>query len=240
MFRHDGIREKYNLKLGINTMVPFERLLKVMLQPWVAASYLGFVVLSFLYFDQSIAWFFYDLDLKTKLPIVYWLTKLGTGELYIVGLFLLILYFRYVRPNKTSETRSVFLWLCVFVPYMICAALKLCLGRARPALLFDNQIYGFFGFHLQSSYWSCPSGHTSTIMGLVAGLIILFPRYCYLFLCSGLLLISTRVLLTNHYLSDVMATAYLTFMEVAVLLWIMRRKAWLTSALQPMNFMPTT
>lgn len=216
-------------------MVPFEQVLKMMLRPWVAACYLSVVVLSFLYVDQPIAWFFYDLDLRTKLPFLYWLTTLGTGEFYIVGLFLLVLFFRYVRPDKPSEARSWFLWCCVVIPYVICGLLKVSLGRARPELLFDSQLYGFYGFHLQAIYWSFPSGHTTTIMGLVFGLIILFPRYCTALLWSGFLLISTRVLLTNHYLSDVLTTSYLTMMEVAVLLWIMRRKAWLIFAFRPMR-----
>jgi len=211
-------------------MTPFERLEKNMLRPWVIISYLCFVVLSFLYFDQPIALFFHDKNLGIKLPIIRWFTHLGTGELYVIGLFLLALFYRYIRPNKKNEVRSWFLWLCVLVPYFICAILKINLGRARPELLFDNQLYGFYGLHFDSHYWSFPSGHTSTITGLVLGLIILFPRYCYAFFLSGLLLVSTRVFLTSHYLSDVLTTGYLTFLEVALLIWILRRKAWLYCA----------
>ena len=217
-------------------MAPFDRLLKIMLQPLVATCYLSFVMLSFLYFDQPIAWFFYNLDLKTKLPVLYWVTKLGTGEVYVIVLFLLFMFFRYIRPDTTKETRSLFLWLCVLVPYVLCGVLKVFLGRARPELLFDNQLYGFYGLHLQAVYWSFPSGHTTTIMGLVFGLIVLFPRYSYAFLCAGLLIVSTRVLLTNHYLSDVMTTGYLTLLEVGLLVMILRRKSWLRSVYQPINF----
>lgn len=216
-------------------MAPFDHLLKIMLRPWVVICYLSFVVVSFLYFDQPIAWFFYEEGLRAKLPVLYWLTQLGTGEFYIAALFLLALFYRYVRPNKTSEIRSWFLWLCVVVPYLVCCVLKISLGRARPELLFSHQLYGFYGLHFQPKYWSFPSGHTTTLMGLVFGLIILFPRYCYAFFITGVLLISTRILLTNHYLSDVLTSGYLTFLEVALVLFVLRRKDWLSHVWQPMN-----
>ena len=220
-------------------MSPFDRSLKTMLQPWVAISWLSFVVLSFFYLDEPIARFFYELDLRSKLPVLYWLTNLGVGEFYIAGLFLLAMFYRYVRPNQLKQTRSWFLWLCIIFPYVVCLVLKVCLGRARPELLFSHHIYGFFGLHFQHMYWSFPSGHTTTIMGLVFGFIVLFPRYCYLFFFAGLMVVSTRVLLTNHYLSDVLMTSYLTLLEIGLVLLFLRRKAWLNAAYQPMNDLAT-
>lgn len=217
-------------------MCPFDRLFKIMLKPWVAASYLSFAILSFLYFDQSIAYYFYDLALKTKLPIIYWLTKLGTSFVYITLLFLLAMFFRYLRRNKPNENRCWFLWLCVLVPNLICLVLKVLLGRARPELLFSDNLYGFYGLHFTAPFWSLPSGHTTTIMGLAFGLCVVFPRYFYAILLSGLILISTRILLTSHYLSDVIFTSFLTLLEVGILLFILRRKAWLVSAHQTMHY----
>jgi len=205
-------------------MSPFDRLLKIMLQPWVAISYIGFIVLSFFYFDKPIAFYFNALALKTKLPLLELITKLGISTVYISLFFLLAMFFRYVYRNKTCEIRSWFIWLCVLVPNLICLVLKVLLGRARPELLFDNQLFGFYGLHFKASFWSFPSGHTTTIMGLVFGLCIVFPRYFYAFLLSGLLLISTRVILTNHYLSDVMATSYLTLLEVGLISLLLHRR----------------
>jgi membrane-associated phospholipid phosphatase len=220
-------------------MAPFDHVLKTMLRPWVVLCYFSIVILSFFYFDQPVAWFFYHLNMKEKLPFVYWLTHLGTGEIQVVALLLLAVFFRYVRRNKIWEIRSWFLWLCVTIPYLLCIVLKIFMGRARPALLFESQIYGFYGLRFDHGYWSCPSGHTSTMMGLVFGLMILFPRYCYAFFSAGLLVISTRVLLTNHYLSDVLFTGYLVLLEVGLLLFVLRRKAWLSPVCQPMNCMAT-
>lgn len=216
-------------------MSPFDRLLKAMLQPWVVVSYMGFVVLSFFYFDQPIAWFFNDLSFKTELPFIYWLTRLGVSMVYIILFLMVALFFRYIHRNKEYEARSWFLWLCVLIPNLICLVFKVLLGRARPQLLFSDHLYGFYGMHFHADFWSFPSGHTTTIMGLVFGLCVVFPRYFYAFILTGLLLVSTRVLLTNHYLSDVMTTGYITLLEVGFLLVLLRRKAWLRSVYRTMH-----
>lgn len=209
----------------------FDRVLKLMMRPLVAISYLCFIVLSFFYFDKPIAYYFHSLSLKTTLPPIFWITKLGTGAIYMSLFLLLALFFRYIRQNKQWEARSWFLWLCVLIPNIVCGVLKVCLGRARPELLFDHHIFGFYGVHTNQLYWSCPSGHTTTVTGLALGLSILFPRFCYAFLIAGLGVISTRVFLTNHYLSDVMFTGYLTFLEMGFLLFYLRRKNWLSSVI---------
>lgn len=208
-------------------MAPFDRLLHLMLRPWIAGSYVAFIFLSFFYFDKSVAYYFHDLNLNTIFPVLNWVTCLGEGFVYIGAFFLLALFFRYIYRNNTWETRAWFLWLCVLAPNVVSIFLKILLGRARPKLLFDDNLFGFYGLQSNGLYWSFPSGHTTTIVGLVLGFSIVFPRLVYLWLLSGFLIISTRVLLTNHYLSDVMATSYLVLLEIGLMVLYLRRKQWL-------------
>ena len=123
--------------------------------------------------------------------------------------------------------RSWVLLLCVLIPNIISLALKILLGRARPELLFDQSLYGFYGLHFVRPFWSFPSGHTTTVVGLVLGLMLIFPRHFYAFIVAGLLVISTRVFLTDHYLSDVLGTSYLVLFEVGLLSIIFRDKKWI-------------
>ncbi len=205
-------------------MTPFERLLAIMIKPWVVVSYLGLIILSFLYLDRPIAYYFHGVDLRTNLPVLNWFTKLGLGALYLGPLFFLAVFFRYIHRNREWEVRAWFLWLCVLVPSIICVLLKMALGRARPDLLFSEQLYGFYGWQTHAPFWSFPSGHTTTVMGFVGGLCVLFPLYCYAFLSLGLVVVLSRILLTHHYLSDVMAASYLALLEVGLLLWWLRRR----------------
>ena len=213
-------------------MTPFDRLFAVMIKPSVVVLYVGLVILSFLYLDQPIANYFHNVDVRTNLSIINWITKLGMGIVYVPALFLLACFFRYQRVNKGWEARSWFLLMCVVIPGSICGFIKVILGRARPDMWFDGQFYGFYGFHSDATFWSFPSGHTSVIMGITLGLSVLFPRHFYTLLLAGLTVASTRIVLTHHYLSDVLSAFYLTVLEIGVLLCILRRKSWLAPALK--------
>ena len=207
-------------------MTPFERLLAIMIKPWVVVSCIGLIILSILYADQPIAYYFHSLHQHGYTIFLVWLTTLGMNQLYIVPLFILGVIFRYVYHNTLWATRTWFLWSCVLVPNIVCVVLKIGLGRARPDLWFSDQQYGFYGIHTQSSYWSFPSGHTTTVMGFVFGLSVLFPRYTMLYLIFGLMVVVSRVMLTQHYLSDVMVASYLALLEVGLLHYWFQCKKW--------------
>lgn len=207
-----------------------ERLLQFMLKPRAMFSVFFLTGLSFFFIDRSIATYVYSLNLKANWPWLSWITHLGLGEVYF-GLFLtLALFFRYISTNPKLEARIWFLLLCVSIPDIICLGLKVILGRARPELLFSSDLYGFYGFHLEPSFWSFPSGHTTSIFGLIFGLCIVFPRYRVSFFLLGIIVATSRILLNCHYLSDIMTASYLTLVEIAIVLNILQRKSWLAPA----------
>ena len=205
-------------------MALFERLFALLIKPWMVVSCLGLMILFMLYLDQPIAYYFHGVGCKTTLYLMNRLTVFGWSTLYLVTLFGCAIFFRYIYRNKIWEDRSWFLWLCVVIPNLICLMLKVSLGRARPELLFSKDLYGFYGFNTHSAYWSFPSGHTSTVMGFVLGLSILFPRYWYLIILSGLFVVFSRIFLTFHYLSDVLVAIYLVLIELGLLLYFLKRK----------------
>lgn len=200
-------------------MTSFDRLFKGMTKPWVAISYVFLVVLSFLYIDKPLTLFCASLDWGQFVVVLNGLTFLGYKTMYVLGLPVFALVFRYVLKHRTWACRTWFLWLCVFVPNAIGAVFKILVGRARPELLLQAQEYGFKWVHMDHLHHSFPSGHTATIMGLVFGLWIVMPRYRFMFLCFGVAVGISRILLLQHYLSDVLTAAYLALIEV----WIMQR-----------------
>lgn len=205
-------------------MTPFERIVSTMTKPWVLVTYVSFVIVSYFYFDKSIAIYFHALDFRTNFLALTWVTNAGISSVYFISLFTMALFFKFMLPNRKWEARFWFLWLCVVLPNCICLVLKVLLSRARPELLFADGFYGFYGLQVHSEFWSFPSGHTTTIMGLVFGLSILFPRYAYLSLLAGLTIASSRILLTHHYLSDVLTAIYLTMIEIYLFVWFIRHK----------------
>ncbi|MGQ3890423.1 phosphatase PAP2 family protein [Legionella sp. CNM-4043-24] len=208
-------------------MPHFKRLLSFMIKPWMIVLYLFLVVFSFFYIDRPLAEYLISFDLRNNFYLLNLFTKLGSFAPWLVLFFGAGIYCRYVRPNRLWEERSWFLLLCVFVTSAVCGILKTMLGRARPEAWFSEQAWGFYGFHAQNSYWSLPSGHTTTIMTLAFALSVVFPRYFGRFIAIGLLVSLSRVLLVHHYLSDVLSAAFLALIEVGLLVWLLQKKSWL-------------
>ncbi|MCH9755820.1 MAG: phosphatase PAP2 family protein [Gammaproteobacteria bacterium] len=206
-------------------MTPFNQLFKCMTKPWVIASYALLMVLLFLYFDKPIAVFFHDLKLGYLKYFLVAITSLGKSKPAIGLLFLLALLFRYIVHKKKWEMRAWFLWLCTLIPSVIVLGLKMLFGRARPELWFSDGLYGFQWIKFERLYWSFPSGHTATMMGLMFGLCVVWPRYRFVFLLFGFFVMLSRIVLFQHYVSDVMVSLYLTLIEVGILQWVLQRYA---------------
>lgn len=205
-------------------MLSFHRLFTVMSKPWVMFFSIMLLIICFNYIDKPLAEYLYAMDLTDKCRWLSWITMAGLSVIYVFGFLLLALYFRYIKKNNTQEIRMWFLWLCVMVSNVICGLLKIILGRARPEMWFEQHAYGFYGFHTQSSYWSFPSGHTTTIMAVAFGLCVVYPRYAYAFVISGCFIALSRVCLVQHYLSDVLTATYFVLLEVGLLLWVFNKK----------------
>lgn len=154
---------------------------------------------------------------------LHFFTHLGLGMIYMIGFLISYLFFQYVKPNPKWAGRFLFLWLCAVIPSLICLILKVSLGRARPDLFFGEGLYGFYGLSTHSIFWSFPSGHTTTIMGVCFGLWALFPKYWWAFLTLGLTVALSRVLLIQHFLSDVVAASYLACVEIGVFVCLCKK-----------------
>lgn len=198
---------------------PFERLFQSMTRSWVMAMYALVTVLAFMYWDKPIALAVHTLDLGQGVWALKALSWAGLSKAYLLGLPVLALLLRYAFKSIKLAHQIWFLWLCVLIPDLIAMGLKYIFGRARPELLFQDKLYGFQWFKHGHAYHSFPSGHTTTIIGLVLGLMIILPRYRVLCLCLGIAVGISRILLLQHYVSDVLTAAYLALIEV----WILQR-----------------
>ena len=206
-------------------MTPFNRLFKHMTKPWVVVSYTLLMVFLFMYVDAPVAMFFHRIELGYIQPLSERITLLGKSKPLIGALIGLIIGMRYVLHWHQWEMRAWFLAACTFVPSLIVLGLKIIFGRARPELLFDDGLYGFQWFQFSRAFWSFPSGHTATLMGCMLGACIAWPRYRFLFLGIGFLVMTTRVILLQHYISDVLVSAYLVLLEVWVIQWLFDKYA---------------
>lgn len=196
----------------------FNRLFRTMIKPQSILGVLILFAVLFVWGDKFVA---QQVASLTGLNYLKFITNLGNTKLWVIGLAVLFLLFKYGLKRRKAAINTAFLWFCVFVPDLINVFIKIGFGRARPEHLFNDGIYGFQWLEYTRDYWSFTSGHTTTIMGLVFGLWILFPKYRWWFFSVGCIVPITRVLLNQHYLSDVLVPIYLTLIEVGLIhiLW---------------------
>ncbi|MFZ5532813.1 MAG: phosphatase PAP2 family protein [Pseudomonadota bacterium] len=167
-----------------------------------------------LWIDRPLAWmfrrrtFFFD-------GLASWITHAGDSlwvlsAALLVGALGLLVQRRAAAPLLRARAQRISL-ACAFVFFSVASsgvlvnALKYAFGRARFNALMLRGEYGFYFFEGGYDFSSFPSGHANTALAVSVALACLWPRARRLFLLAGVLLASSRVVLTAHYLSDALA-----------------------------------
>src|SRR5665213_1216556 len=115
------------------------------------------------------------------------------------------------RRLALHARRAAFVFVVVGGAGLAGDILKPVFGRARPRLYLDEGIFGFTWHGARAAYWSFPSGHAITIVALALALTQVERRFVSLYVAAALLVIARRIVLDQHYLSDVIAGALLAY-----------------------------
>lgn len=191
--------------------------------------FVGLTLISYCYVDKKIAIYFYQLcqqaDLLSKILLVT--SKLvqgvGSGAFLFPVIFLSIgALIYYQQKNKLLNAMVIIAW-CMSVMNIITGVLKYSLGRARPILYAQQDVFGFDFFNLSDNYLSFPSGHTVNITVLVAIMSYFFPKKRGLWIVIGILMVMFRIVYLKHYISDVLLSCYLTLLVLPVAWFILEK-----------------
>lgn len=204
----------------------FERFVKMIQSPSFFIVWLILMIASFFLIDKGIARFFqpHDIGLYTFSTGV---TPFGYPNAYILlSLILAIIGYFYFKQTRLFSG-SIFILVSLVSTALVQNILKVILGRARPAMLFENDQFGFYLFQTTNDFWGLPSGLITTMTAIFISLCFIFPKYWLGFVIAMVLLSVTRLFVTIHFLSDVMATLYI--MSLVVILWaaICKKHSWL-------------
>jgi membrane-associated phospholipid phosphatase len=101
-------------------------------------------------------------------------------------------------------TRVGFVFLAVGVPGLFVAIVKRFIGRVRPS---SAGPFAYEPFHWRPDYASLPSGHTTTAFATLVAVGALFPRARPFLWGFALLIALSRIAVTAHFVSDVLAGA---------------------------------
>jgi membrane-associated phospholipid phosphatase len=179
----------------------------------ITAGITGIIyLLLFVFFDRAV-----DLWLHNNYSNT-WLTQSGTyisylanGEFVTLGLAIGFILIIIIDPGLTRRWTKNLVFICISgsIAIIIGEGLKYLLGRYRPIMLFEDNLYGL---HFFSSKWalnSTPSGHTVRAFSLLTALSLLYRRFTVVFISVAGLIGASRVVVTAHYPSDVLFGAFI-------------------------------
>ena len=114
----------------------------------------------------------------------------------------------------------LFFFAAIAVPGLLVDLLKTLFGRARPKLLFSAGEYAFSWGARHADFWSFPSGHAACAVSIAAALGSIWPRWRAAFIAFAVLVAASRVVITAHYLSDVVMSAFIAVVLVRYLRFV--------------------
>lgn len=175
----------------------------------VSVPILVLIVLCFFFVDLWVAEVIHQYPQWYQLRLFHEMTILGSGPVMLTITFILYVACWVFHMSKSIRLSIAQIGLTLIGSSSIVLVTKITLGRARPMLWFEQHLYGFYGPSLNSDYWSFPSGHAITVMSILWSLTLLYSKYTVIWLVLGFLVVSTRVFLLQHYISDVLTSTYL-------------------------------
>jgi membrane-associated phospholipid phosphatase len=162
------------------------------------------------------------------------ITHLGLGGVWMIPagvltLGLILSSLAAPGPEKRARLRRAawvpgFLFLAMAISGIAGNVIKMLVGRTRPAALFDSNIYDFVPLTRGYLTNSFPSGHAQASFAAMTALALIFPRYDLAFITVALLVGLSRVLTTVHFLSDVVAGAWLGTMVTLALYSLLKTR----------------
>lgn len=135
------------------------------------------------------------------------ISQLGRSLWYIAS-FGVLAPLAFVLGARHLARRFLFLLVAVLATGLLVQGAKVVAGRLRPKALVDDGLYGFTWFDFGYETASFPSGHTATIAALAAAMWVLVPRWRDLWVLPVMAMGAARLLGGSHFLSDVIAGAF--------------------------------
>lgn len=163
---------------------------------------------------------------SSHLPTSGGLLNLLTELVYLIIICWMTIYFFFKTAGKNSKFLDclAFMSLSMAVAFFIKSTLQVFFGRYVPRYAESNILIFVRNKHLYGFHWfqagSFPSGHMCVFGAGLTGLVLFYPKTKPIAVLLGLALGVTLILLNYHFLSDVIAGAYLGI-SLSIAMWHM-------------------
>ncbi len=122
-------------------------------------------------------------------------------------------------------TRLQFVFFAVLVPALIGEVLKWVIGRGRPFVGGEGNVFNFRHFGGTEAFASFPSGHANTAFALAFAVSALWPQARPVMIAYAVAIALSRLVLLAHHPSDVVAGALVGVIgAMAVRYWFAARR----------------
>jgi membrane-associated phospholipid phosphatase len=182
---------------------------------WLSAG-LGAAIIVLMYAID--AWEIAQMP-KRGTPSLWWvriLTDFGKDEYVLAVLAGLLIAVAIVSPALRGIQRSLllglgtrlqFIFWAVAVSNLVTEVLKYCIGRGRPFVGGEANVFHFSHFAGNPAYSSLPSGHATTAFALAFAVSVIWPQARVAMAVYAIVIAATRLVLVAHHPSDVVAGA---------------------------------
>ena len=200
---------------------------------WLSAG-LGAAIIVLMYAID--AWEIAQMP-KRGTPSLWWvriLTDFGKDEYVLAVLAGLLIAVAIVSPALRGIQRSLLLGLGTRLQFIFCAVafsnlrsevLKYCVGRGRPFVGGEANVFHFSHFAGNPAYYSFPSGHATTAFALALAVSAVWPQARIAMAVYALIIAASRLVLLAHHPSDVVAGAMVGIVgAMSVRYWFAARR----------------
>jgi len=170
----------------------------------LTAFFLVVIICSYFWIDRPLALFFQHTTAPLQIVSIMLTNFIDPNFHYLIWPAIYF-FVRFYWKKNIWANRILLILLSIPMVNLLAEVIKMGLGRARPELLFSQHLFGFEFFEFHNSELSFPSGHACTVAALLSSIACFYPRHTLLLSIAIFLLSFTRVILTFHYLSDILA-----------------------------------
>lgn len=174
------------------------------------------IVVSYFFIDVPVARCFHAQSQEIR-DIFEWITKAGVSTAYLIASFGLFVFFRWIREHRRYADRALLFFSTIALSGIVTNIVKFLVGRLRPKMLFEKGLYGFDPFHVGYEFNSLPSGHATTVFAIATTCSFFWPKYRIFFFIIAAIVALSRLVLSAHYLGDVLAGACIGTMTAIVM-----------------------
>jgi len=135
-----------------------------------------------------------------------WPTAVGLAAIAVVASPALTPLSRLVLA--AIAVRTGFLFAAIAAPSLFATIIKRVIGRARPFVGNAADPFLYMPLSWRAAYASMPSGHATTAFAAAIAVALVWPRLRWPMLVYAVIIAASRVALDAHYLSDVIAGAF--------------------------------